>query len=166
MKRLLSIAILISCSVRVCWLAAVVSQLLPPLGQRTPRTNTTTGQQATDGELIYATESMGNDNFYFLGGLPPAWSQLTNDRLIRYNYNNEPEGYYPMLAEKFEFSADYLAMDVYLRQGVQWQGGYGEFTADDVEYTFDTLQRDAELFLAGVVVGSSGQGWLHQGRTR
>ena len=30
-------------------------------------TSTTTGPAGTESELIYATESMGNDNFYFLG---------------------------------------------------------------------------------------------------
>ena len=105
-------------------------------------TTATSSAGSATGELIYATESMGDDNFYFLGGLPPAWSQLTNDRLIRYNYSNEPAGYYPMLAEKWEFAPDYTYMDIYLRHGVQWQGGYGEFTADDVKYTMD-LQADA-----------------------
>ncbi|MHB8867967.1 MAG: ABC transporter substrate-binding protein [Thermoleophilia bacterium] len=100
------------------------------------------GSADTNGELVYATESMGDDNFYFLGGLPPAWGQLTNDRLIRYNMSSEAEGYYPMLAEKWEFSPDYSRMDIYLRQGVQWQGGYGELTADDVKFTLDQ-QADA-----------------------
>lgn len=110
--------------------------------------SSTTGKQVgdasanTNGELVYAADSMGADNFYFLGGLPPAWGQLTNDRLIRYNMNNEAEGYYPMLAERWEFSPDYSQMDIYLRQGVQWQGGYGELTADDVKYTLD-LYADA-----------------------
>lgn len=95
------------------------------------------GSADTNGELVYAAESFGDDNFYFLGGLPPAWGTLTNDRLMRYNLSTEPEGFYPMLAEKWEFSPDYSQMDIYLRQGVQWQGGYGEFTADDVKFTLD-----------------------------
>ena len=72
----------------------------------------TTGVQSDDtGELVYATETMGSDDFYFLGGLPPAWIQLTNDRLIRYSNDNEPEGFYPMLAESYEFAPDYSSLD-------------------------------------------------------
>ena len=100
-------------------------------------------EKPSDGELIYATESMGAGNLTFLGCLPPAWVQLTNDRLIRYNYNDEKLGYYPMLAERYEFSSDFKTFDIYLRKGIKWQGGYGELTADDVQYTF-ALQSNAE----------------------
>lgn len=104
-------------------------------------TATATVQSDGTGELVYATDSMGSDDFYFLGGLPPAWIQLTNDRLIRYSYDDEPEGFYPMLAERFEFAPDYSSLDLYLRRGVQWQDERGEFTAEDVKYTMD-LQAD------------------------
>jgi peptide/nickel transport system substrate-binding protein len=138
------------CRTSILLIAAATALLVAGCGQASSTTTaqptgaaTTSKPSTATGELIYATESMGDDNFYFLGGLPPAWSQLTNDRLIRYNYNNEPEGYYPLLAEKFEFAPDYSYMDIYLRRGVQWQGGYGELTAEDVKYTMD-LQADAE----------------------
>lgn len=120
--------------------------------ESTPSGKTDAGAQATstnnDGELVYGTSSLGSDNFYIVGGLPPAWVQLTSDRLIRFNYDNEPEGFYPMLAEKWEFSPDYKYLDLYLRQGVQWQGGYGELTAGDVVYTFETLQRSPDSWQA------------------
>jgi ABC-type transport system substrate-binding protein len=99
--------------------------------------------KTTGGDLIYATDSAGSDNFSFLGCLPPAWVQLTNDRIIRYNYNDEKEGFYPMLAKRYVFSPDYKTLDIYLRKGIKWQGGYGELTAADVKYTFD-LQSNAD----------------------
>lgn len=38
----------------------------------------------------------------------------------------------PSLAERWEVAADKLTWTFYLRKGVQWHGGYGEFTAEDV----------------------------------
>ena len=127
-----------------CWFVVVAKKTTttgPGSSTSDATTTATSGTGAATGELIYAIGSMGGENFDFLGGMPPAWTQITNERLIRYNLSNEPEGYYPMLAEKWEFAPDYTYMDIYLRQGVQWQGGYGELTADDVKYTFD-LQAD------------------------
>ncbi len=46
------------------------------------------------------------------------------------------EGYQPRLAERWEMSADGLTWDLYLRQGIQFHEGWGEFTAEDVLFTF------------------------------
>jgi peptide/nickel transport system substrate-binding protein len=43
------------------------------------------------------------------------------------------------LAESWEISDDGLIYTFHLRKGVQWHKGYGEFTAQDVKYTFDRL---------------------------
>lgn len=43
----------------------------------------------------------------------------------------------PDLAESWEISEDGTVYTFHLRQGVQWQGGYGEFTAEDVKYSYD-----------------------------
>ena len=48
------------------------------------------------------------------------------------------------LAESWEISKDGLTYTFHLRKGVQWHKGYGEFTAEDVKYTFDRL-RDPKL---------------------
>ena len=45
----------------------------------------------------------------------------------------------PDLAERWTVSADGLVYTFYLRSGVQWQGGYGEFTAEDVKYSWDRM---------------------------
>ncbi len=39
------------------------------------------------------------------------------------------------LAEKWEVSKDAKSWTFYLRKGIQWQDGYGEFTAEDVKYS-------------------------------
>jgi peptide/nickel transport system substrate-binding protein len=45
----------------------------------------------------------------------------------------------PDLAERWEISPDGLTYTFYLRGGVQFQKGYGEFTAEDVKYSFDRV---------------------------
>src|SRR5690606_11783149 len=47
----------------------------------------------------------------------------------------------PELAERWEVSDDGLVWTFYLRRGVQWHHGYGEFTADDVVFTWDFLKN-------------------------
>jgi peptide/nickel transport system substrate-binding protein len=44
------------------------------------------------------------------------------------------------LARKWEVSADGKTYTFYLRQGVQWHKGYGEFTARDVKYSLDRIK--------------------------
>lgn len=43
------------------------------------------------------------------------------------------------LAEKFEPSSDGLRYDFTLRKGVQFHGGYGEVTADDVKFSYERI---------------------------
>ena len=45
----------------------------------------------------------------------------------------------PDLAYDWDVSEDGLTWTFYLHEGVQWHGGYGEFTADDVKFTFDRV---------------------------
>jgi ABC-type transport system substrate-binding protein len=51
------------------------------------------------------------------------------------SYDSDSGAIIPDLAESWE-SPDNKSWTFKLRQGVQWQGGYGEFTADDVLYTY------------------------------
>lgn len=48
------------------------------------------------------------------------------------------------LAKSWDLSEDGKVYIFHLRQGVQWHRGYGEFTAEDVKYTFDR-QKSKEL---------------------
>ncbi len=45
------------------------------------------------------------------------------------------------LAESWDISKDGLVYTFHLRKGVQWHRGYGEFTAADVQYTFERLKN-------------------------
>ena len=97
-------------------------------------TPTTAG--APSGEVVYAVGDLGSDDFDPLGLVVPFWIGITNERLMRFQYNTEKADFYPCLAEKWEYAPDYSYLDIYVRKGVQWQGGYGELTADDFQYTF------------------------------
>jgi len=44
------------------------------------------------------------------------------------------------LARSWDISGDHLTYTFYLRKGVQWHKGYGEFTAEDVKCSFDRLR--------------------------
>jgi peptide/nickel transport system substrate-binding protein len=57
----------------------------------------------------------------------------------------------PDLAERWEVSDDGLAYTFYLREGVKWQKGYGELTAEDVKYSWDRM-RDPETGARGASV--------------
>lgn len=50
---------------------------------------------------------------------------------------NEDGSSSPQLAESWDISEDSLTYTFHLRQGVQWHGGYGEFTSEDVKFTFE-----------------------------
>jgi peptide/nickel transport system substrate-binding protein len=69
-----------------------------------------------------------------------------NEMLLRPNYDDEPFGYYPSLAESYEVSEDGLVYDFYIRQGVQWHDGWGNLTAEDVQFTIEFLSRPESLF--------------------
>jgi peptide/nickel transport system substrate-binding protein len=45
----------------------------------------------------------------------------------------------PSLAERWEVAKDKLTWTFHLRKGVQWHGGYGEFTAEDVKFSLERV---------------------------
>jgi len=84
-----------------------------------------------------------------LGTMDPAFAKSSDDLplihavfngLLRFqpgslNFDNI-EG---DLASNWESSADGLVWTFYLREGVQWHGGYGELTANDVKFSYDRV---------------------------
>ena len=54
-------------------------------------------------------------------------------------FATSPAEYVPELAESWTISADARTWTFKLREGVQFHKGYGEFTADDVKFTFDRV---------------------------
>ncbi|MCL1975783.1 MAG: ABC transporter substrate-binding protein [Firmicutes bacterium] len=61
----------------------------------------------------------------------------------------------PQLAEKWDISDDHLTYTFYLRKGVQWHGDYGEFTSEDVKFSFERHSDEALGSLQQEVLGLS-----------
>ena len=78
--------------------------------------------------------------------LDPTKTTWTNDYGIIANIYGTLVGYergtrnlVPDLAESWEISEDGLEYTFYLREGVKWHKDWGEFTAEDVKFTFDRI---------------------------
>ncbi|MBN8897539.1 MAG: polyamine ABC transporter substrate-binding protein, partial [Rhodospirillales bacterium] len=107
-----------------------VAALLAPGGAhaQAPKTALTVGIAAQD-----------------VGQLDPHFAVSTIDRIVAaWMFNglvrfppgsNDPAKLEPDLAESWESSPDGRTWTFHLRHGVQWQGGLGEVTADDVVFS-------------------------------
>ena len=90
-----------------------------------------------EGTLVIALETLHEESFLpdIGGGGNCQWWEIIYDHLLYTNMKTrEP---IPGLAKRWEYSKDYLTLTVWLREGVPWQEGWGEVTAEDVKYTFE-----------------------------
>jgi peptide/nickel transport system substrate-binding protein len=65
--------------------------------------------------------------------------------LIRWKPGPDPKELEPDLAEKWTISSDGLVYTFNLRRGVQFHGGYGELTADDVVFSYQRQIDDPKM---------------------
>jgi hypothetical protein len=70
----------------------------------------------------------------------------------------EGDAVLPMLAESWEVSADGIVWTLNIRQGIEFHKGYGEITAEDVQFSLEQVSTSekharssvvAEIFFAG-----------------
>lgn len=111
---------------RAALLASALAFAAPALAQ--PKTALTVGIAAQD-----------------VGKLDPHFAVSTIDRIVAaWMFNglvrfppgsNDPAKLEPDLAEKWESSADGRTWTFHIRHGVQFHGGYGELTAEDVVFS-------------------------------
>jgi len=85
------------------------------------------------------------------GSAPDAhFELLIFDQLVQRPDHFNPDGtvpdWVPGLAESWTVSDDGLVWTFALRQGVQFHKGYGQFTAEDVKFTFDRMADPANAF--------------------
>jgi peptide/nickel transport system substrate-binding protein len=116
----------------------------------TPPTVQASGQPKTGGTLrsVLAAEIASLDGHVFAGGAADTiW--LIYERLSAYDLHLQPQ---PVLAERWDTSADYKTISFHLRQGVMWHSGR-EFTSDDVKYNLLRV-RDPKVG-AGLFVNQS-----------
>jgi peptide/nickel transport system substrate-binding protein len=76
--------------------------------------------------------------------LDPAFYVSSNDKMVGANIYSSLVTYCPNsydicndLAEKIETSEDGTVVTFKLREGVQWQNGYGELTTEDVKFSYE-----------------------------
>jgi peptide/nickel transport system substrate-binding protein len=81
-----------------------------------------------------------------VGSLDPAWLDGTTEDAILMTVMEGLVTFQPgttdvvnQLAETFESSDDGLRHDFTLREGIQFHGGYGELTAEDVKFSFERI---------------------------
>jgi ABC-type transport system substrate-binding protein len=99
-------------------------------------TTTTASAPKPQGELIAAVNNFGSELFIpWLDPVFPHAYMLIYDMLIYWDYINEK--FLPGLAESWDVSVDGMTTTFHLRQGIQFQDGWGELTSADVKYTFE-----------------------------
>ncbi len=71
--------------------------------------------------------------------------RLTNEVLLTTPKEGDESRRQPVLAERWEMSEDGLTWDFYLRKGIQFNEGWGEFTAEDVLFSFQEIAKPGSL---------------------
>jgi peptide/nickel transport system substrate-binding protein len=116
-----------------------------PAGQASPEGDTAPAQ---DEEVVLYVCTAWEESWW-----DPALFMSVSDANLSANiYENLVElqtdgSVLPQLAESWDISDDGLTCTFYLRQGVQWHKGYGEFTSADVKFT---LERQSDPAVASV----------------
>jgi peptide/nickel transport system substrate-binding protein len=88
-----------------------------------------------EGTVTIAHINLAEEGFLpWVGSANETLWEVIYEYLIYLKNDGTPVG---GLAERWETSADALAVTVWLRQGIPWQDGWGEVTAEDVKYTFE-----------------------------
>lgn len=94
--------------------------------------------QSTDLLRVHLTQDMEN--------LDPAFQVGRADYVVSFNIFQNLVAYKPgtwelanELAEEWQGSEDGLRWDFKLKEGIQFHGGYGEVTAEDVKFSFERI---------------------------
>ena len=93
------------------------------------------------GELVVLLPDLGSEVWgnNVGGGVDDHIRGFTNESLLRGPIQGEAMGYKPMLAERWTMSADGRTWDIYLRQGIMFNEGWGEFTTEDVLFSWQEI---------------------------
>ena len=94
------------------------------------------------GTLTVAVATFGNERWLphlYVGAEDVVLKPMYENLLSRDLKTGELS---PMLAERWKVADGGRTWTFYLRKGVQFHGGRGEFTAEDVRFTFTTLAKE------------------------
>jgi peptide/nickel transport system substrate-binding protein len=122
-----------------------ITPFLSTCGPEEEVTPTTPG--GSQGDLVVLVPTLANEiwapdvgSSTDLGLISPAF-----ECLARIPEEGEPFEYLPELADSWTTSEDGLTWDFYLHEGVQWHDGWGEFTAEDVKFTYDLVGSEGSV---------------------
>src|SRR5262249_1238548 len=103
--------------------------------------------------LIFASAGTNESNRFWIIGRP---QHLQYDPFLETLLEVDPEtgAYTPRLAEKWESTPDMKEWTFYLRKGVQFHFGYGEFTARDVGHSHSLMLRPETIAPLAAVLPS------------
>ena len=94
--------------------------------------------------VIFASAGFDETNRFWVLTRP---NQLQNDPYLETLLDLDPKtgAFIPRLAEKWEANADMTEWTLYLRKGVPFHFGYGEFTARDVVHSHSLMRREEAI---------------------
>jgi ABC-type transport system substrate-binding protein len=123
LKRLPSLALLVA-------LASIVAATVAP----------GSAQEAKTQKLVFASAGFDESNRFWTIARP---DHLQYDPFLETLLDVDPKTgeYIPRLAEKWQPSADYKEWTFFLRKGVPFHFGYGQFTAKDVVHSHAFMLR-------------------------
>src|SRR5881296_120646 len=94
------------------------------------------------GTLTVAVATFGNERWLphlYVGAEDVVLKPMYENLLTRDPKTGELA---PMLAERWKVADGGRTWSFYLRKGVQFHGGRGEMTAEDIKFTFNTIAKD------------------------
>jgi peptide/nickel transport system substrate-binding protein len=108
-------------------------------GSSAPKTTSTGGRPSPSGSLRIAMPGFEDETFLPWNGA--AGRKFYVDTIYEYLIYLNPGTREPMpgLATSWDMTPDGKTWTVHLRQGVQFQENWGEFTSEDVKFTFEKI---------------------------
>ena len=129
MRRVLSRVLVRRLAVPLLLVGLVAFMAMPPAAQ-----------EAKVQKLVFASAGFEDSNRFWMVSRP---DHLQYDPFLETLLDVDPKTgeYTPRLAEKWQSSPDYREWTFFLRKGVQFHFGYGEFTARDVVHSHAFMLR-------------------------
>ena len=104
-----------------------------------------------EGTLTVAVPTLAEEGFLpdrNSAAATPLW-ECVYDYLIYDHSSNPTAKPIPGVAERWEYSKDYLSLTFRLRKGIQFHEGWGELTAEDVKFTIEFNGRPTSTNITG-----------------
>ncbi|HSV27726.1 MAG TPA: ABC transporter substrate-binding protein [Sedimentisphaerales bacterium] len=111
---------------------------LPPVEERLPKQPLVVTPYESIGEYggIWRRLMKGTSDIH-------AFNRINYEMLLRYAPDPK-DGILPNIVERWEFSDDFRAITLYLRQGIRWSDG-APFSADDIVFCWERLMNDPRI---------------------